>query len=393
MKFVEGGNLAQHAGPCRDDPRAAARLVAQVARAVHHAHQRGLLHRDLKPSNLLVAEVGGRPLVKIIDFGLAKALQAGSPLDPLQTLDGHLLGTPEYMSPEQTRLENRDIDTRTDVYSLGMILYVLLVNDFPYDFDSLNRADGYDGMFRAIRELEPPPPSRRVASTTRRAGAKAISAVELRAKSKALNGELDWITLTALEKDPNLRYASPIDLAADIQRYLDDEPLSVGPPSVRYRLGKFVRRHRSQVAAAALVGIAVFGGVVSTGIGFARAVRAERVARDEAAHAAREADGAKRTKDLLVDVLQSPDPSVARGTTLDIRDVLQRGTERVLAGLTDQPLLLAQMMDVIGLVDTNLGSYEEATRLLTEALTVSATNSMRFHRLGCETRGVRAGAG
>ena len=370
MEYVAGSPLDRFCDANRVELRARLEILCHVCRGVQHAHQKGVIHRDLKPSNVLVTVQDDRPIAKIIDFGVAKAFDPRLSDRPVSTVGGQIAGTPEYMSPEQTRLENRDIDTRTDVYSLGMILYLLLVDDFPYDFGALKRADGYEGIFRAIREVEPPPPSRRVASLIGRAGVKALSPAELRAKRKALSGELDWITLKALEKDPNLRYASPIDLAADIQRYLDDEPVSVGPPSVRYRLGKFVRRHRPQVAAAVLVGIAVLGGVVSTGIGFARAVRAEHVARDEAAHAAQEAEGAKRTKDLLVSVLKSPDPSVARGTTLDVRDILQRGTERVLAGLKDQPLFLAQMMDVIGLVDTNLGSYDEAKRLLTEALAI-----------------------
>jgi len=241
-------------------------LMQQVCAAVQHAHQKGVIHRDLKPGNVLVGDVDGKLQVKIIDFGLAKAMGQKLIEESLFTEIGTLLGTPEYMAPEQADLSNLDIDTRADVYSLGVMLYQLLVGELPFSGEQL-RAAGWAEMQRVLREVEPQRPSTRLSTQADQSTAHAkqlrISASALR---RALKGDLDWVVVKALEKDRNRRYDSANALAADLQRFLDHEPLQAGPPSAVYRLQKLLRRHRlafttgSVVAAALLlsgVGIAV----------------------------------------------------------------------------------------------------------------------------------------
>jgi serine/threonine protein kinase len=225
-------------------------LFNQVCEAIQHAHQKGIIHRDVKPTNVLVGTEDGKPQLKVIDFGVAKATSQRLTERTLYTRSGMLIGTPEYMSPEQAGTTALDVDTRTDIYSLGVLLYELLVGALPFDPKTLRQAAAVE-MLRIIREEEPPKPTIKFGSLGDTASEIAkCRHTDVRSLAKQLRGELEWITMQALEKDPARRYASVSEFAADVRRYLDDDTVLAGPPSWSYRLGKFVKKNKGPVAAA-----------------------------------------------------------------------------------------------------------------------------------------------
>ncbi|NIQ89492.1 MAG: protein kinase, partial [Pseudomonas stutzeri] len=226
-------------------------LFVEVCDGVQHAHQKGIIHRDIKPSNVLVTVQDDRPVPKIIDFGVAKATEQRLTEKTVFTELGQLIGTPEYMSPEQAEMTGLDIDTRTDVYSLGVLLYELLVGALPFETRSL-REGGFDAIRRKICQDDPSRPSTRVSSLGADASNECARCrrTDVGALRKSLTGDLDWITMKALEKDRTRRYETPSAMAQDISRHLRNEPVLAGPPSAGYRLSKFVRRHRAVVGAA-----------------------------------------------------------------------------------------------------------------------------------------------
>jgi WD40 repeat protein/serine/threonine protein kinase/Flp pilus assembly protein TadD len=264
MELVKGVPITRYCDEKRLSPRERLELFLPICQAIQHAHQKGVIHRDLKPSNVLVAPYDGRPVPKVIDFGVAKA--AGHLLTDktLFTGFGALIGTPEYMSPEQAELNNQDIDTRSDIYSLGVLLYELLTGSTPLTAKRVKEAALLE-VLRVIREDEPPKPSTRLSEST--ASLPLISAQRqtVPAKlTKLVRGELDWIVMKALEKDRNRRYETANGLARDLQRYLADEPVQACPPSVGYRLRKFARRNKGPVLAAAIVLLTFGAGLAGT---------------------------------------------------------------------------------------------------------------------------------
>jgi WD40 repeat protein/serine/threonine protein kinase/tetratricopeptide (TPR) repeat protein len=262
-------------------PRQRLELFVPVCQAVQHAHQKGIIHRDLKPSNVVVAPHDGKPVPKIIDFGVAKAAGQSLTDKTLVTGFGSIVGTMEYMSPEQAEINQLDIDTRSDIYSLGVLLYELLAGSPPFTRKELEKA-GMLEMLRVIRENEPPKPSTKLSTAEGLPTLAANRGTEPAKLTKLVRGELDWIVMKALEKDRNRRYATANGFAADVHCYLADEPVQACPPSVGYRLRKFVRRNKGPVLAASLVLAALVTGIVGTTSGMIRATHAEADAVREA---------------------------------------------------------------------------------------------------------------
>jgi WD40 repeat protein len=258
MEYAPGVPITEYCDQHHANAHDRLALFLDVCAAVQHAHQKGIIHRDLKPSNVLVTEMDGRPIPKVIDFGIAKATAQQQAEATMFTQLGMLVGTPEYMSPEQADPGVVDIDTRTDIYSLGVILYELLTGALPFDTETLRRAGLFE-MHRVIREQNPPKPSTRVATMMASGQRRTPTTV-----SSELKGDLDWITLKALEKDRDRRYGSASELAADIERHLRHEPVLAGPATAWYRTQKFVRKHRSGVAAAAALFICVLAGLATS---------------------------------------------------------------------------------------------------------------------------------
>ncbi|MBL8819104.1 MAG: protein kinase [Planctomyces sp.] len=279
MELVRGIPITEFCDKQKLGTRERVQLLISVCDAVQHAHQKGIIHRDLKPSNILVEMHDVKPVPKVIDFGVAKAIGQQLSENTLYTGFHAMVGTPLYMSPEQAGQSSLDVDTRSDVYSLGVLLYELLTGETPFSRETIRNA-GYDEFRKMIREVEPPSPSARF-STLENAARSTISGqrqIDPAKLTVELRGELDWITMKAIEKDRTRRYETPNALAADLQRYLDDEPVIACPPSAAYRFRKVVRKHRAWISIGAALSLAILAGSVIAGWQANRATRAERQA-------------------------------------------------------------------------------------------------------------------
>ena len=311
MEYVKGVPITEYCDATRLSVEERLNLFIQVCSALQHAHQKGIIHRDLKPSNILVAPYDDKPVPKVIDFGLAKAMHQSLTEKTLYTAHETVLGTPLYMSPEQAQLNNLDVDTRADIYSLGVLLYELLTGTTPLERQRFKEA-AWDEIRRMIREEEPPRPSMRLSSTDTLPSLATFRHTEPAKLKKLVRGELDWIVMKALEKDRTRRYETASGFARDIQRYLDDEVVEARPPSTGYRIGKFVRRHKGQVIAAGLVLLALLAGIAGTTWGLIREARAktrlaESLDREQKANADLSAANAKvqARYDLAVDAVKT----------------------------------------------------------------------------------------
>jgi hypothetical protein len=427
MDYVKGVPITQYCDEARLTVAQRLALLIPVCQAVQHAHQKGIIHRDLKPSNILVCLYDGQPVPKVIDFGLAKALHQPLTEHTLYTAHGLMLGTPAYMSPEQAEVNNLDIDTRSDIYALGVILYELLTGSTPLERRQFQEA-AWQEMLRLLKEEEPPRPSTRLSGSGTLPKVAAQRQLEPAKLTKLVRGELDWIALKALAKERSRRYQTANGLARDLERYLHDEPVEACPPSVAYRARKLLRRYKGPVLAAAVALVALVAGIVGTSWGLVRADRerelaekaatAERQAKLEAQAQQAEAEvqqaraeaGEKLAGDRLVqmeaqkkkaeeekrvaqavrDFLQTKllgqadtrtqaDALLERGgfaaaanRNVTVRELLDRAAaeltpEKIEANFPRQPLLQAEILQTVGHTYRGVGEYGLAVSLLQRA--------------------------
>ena len=372
MELVKGRPLTEYCDARRLSIKDRLGLFVQICSAVQHAHQKGIIHRDLKPGNVLVTEHDGKPVPKVIDFGLAKALSAVGTLTDrtLYTAFGTVVGTPLYMAPEQVGINALDVDTRSDIYALGVILYELLTGSTPLEKRRLKQAT-WEEVRRVIREEEPPRPSVRLSSSDTLPSLAASRQIEPVKLARMVRGDLDWIVMKCLEKDRTRRYETASALARDIERYLHDEPVEASPPSRRYRLRKFAHKHRSLIATAAgFILLVAAGAGVSTWQAL-RAREAERVAlkaRDDAAEQLRQAKRSEARSQAVLKFFQDKVLSAARpkgqegGLSRDatVREALDRAEPEIAAAFAGEPLVEASIRNTLGVSYWYLGDQEKA---------------------------------
>ena len=363
MEYIQGEEITTYCDSQRLSTGERLELFIQVCAGIQHAHQKAIIHRDIKPSNVLVAIQDGKPVPKIIDFGVAKALAQPLTDKTMHTELGQIIGTPAYMSPEQAEVTGLNVDTRTDIYSLGVLLYQLLVGALPFDTKELRKA-GYSEMMRVIRESEPPRPSTKFSSLGELSKTSADRRrTEPGKLQSVLKGDLDWVVMKSIEKDRNRRYDTANGLAMDLKRFLENEPVTAGPPSKTYKAKKFVQRHRVAVVASAAFVAVLLVFVAALGLLFVRASRAE-----SAALAAR--DESEAVSNFLVDVFEVSDPGEARGNSVTAREILDKGAAQARKSFADQPGIQARLMTTIGNVYASLGLYKASEEQLEEALEI-----------------------
>jgi serine/threonine protein kinase len=406
MELVKGVPITRYCDEQQLTPRQRLELMVPVCQAIQHAHHKGIIHRDIKPSNVLVATYDGKPVVKVIDFGVAKATGQKLTERTLFTGFGGVVGTLEYMSPEQAEFNALDIDTRADIYALGVLLYELLTGTTPLPRQRLKQAALAEAL-RLIREEEPPRPSTRLSESR-----EALPTTAARRKTepgklaKLMRGDLDWVVMKALEKDRNRRYETANGFALDIQRYLHDEPVLAGPPSATYRLRKFVRRHRGPVVAAALVLVALLAGVIGTTWGLvaaeqarddevqqrlraednqhkaemaataeaAQRARAEKAAKDEALakeQAQKRLAQIEKGIEILGSLFHDLDPDAVAEEGRPLQAVLGERLDAAMKTLDGEaigdPLAVARLQSILGRSQLGLGYTDKAIVLFTKA--------------------------
>ncbi|MHC4100246.1 MAG: tetratricopeptide repeat protein [Planctomycetota bacterium] len=353
MEYVTGTRITDYCDEQQLGMEERLGLFIDVCEAIQHAHQKGIIHRDLKPSNVLVEHLGDRHVAKVIDFGIAKAIGFSLTERTLVTEQGQLIGTPEYMSPEQAAMSAANVDTRTDIYALGALLYELIAGALPFDPQTF-RGKGLDEIQRIIREVEPPKPSTRLSTMDGETAAdkdSSIAAIAIhrrtdpRALRRRLRGDLDWITMRAMDKQPTRRYATVSELAADIRRHLGHEPVAAGPPSSIYKLRKLIRRHKVGVTAATLLIFVFLAGAAATTWQAFRATDAERLA-------------AAVNDFLRNDVLASISPW--QGGEPTVNTMLEEASSRIEGRFEGEPRIEASIRVTLGAAYRDLGKYEAA---------------------------------
>ena len=354
MEYVPGVAITDYCDQKKLKIRARLELFMRACEGVQHAHQKAIIHRDLKPANILVVEVDCKPVPRIIDFGLAKPITPFVSGETMNTKMGAFVGTPGYMSPEQTDPGVEDVDTRTDVYSLGVVLYELLTGFLPFDAERLKKLR-LEEVLRHLREEEPLRPSTKVSTERDTSSSRAEArGTEPRQLSGLLRGDLDWITMKALEKERDRRYGTPSELAADIERYLQNQPVVARPAGAGYRLRKYIRRNR--------VGVAVASGAAALLVTFAvmQAVQLRRTTRER--------DRANRITEFMTSMFRVSDPGEARGNSITVREILDKSSKEIETGLSKDPELQAQLMGTMGRVYVTLGLFPQAQTMLEKSV-------------------------
>jgi eukaryotic-like serine/threonine-protein kinase len=377
MELVRGIPITEYCDRERLSIPQRLELIVQVCRAVQHAHQKGIIHRDLKPSNILVTIIDGAAVPKVIDFGVAKATGASLTERTIYTAFHQFLGTPLYMSPEQADLSGMDVDTRSDIYSVGVLLYELLTGTTPFDENTFREA-AFDEVRRIIREQEPPKPSTRLSELSRphapredcvtRSVTTTVTSIAAQRRTEAaklpklVRGELDWIVMKALEKDRRRRYETANDFASDVMRYLTDEPVQACPPSAWYRLRKFARRNRVALTTAGFVVAALIAGAT---VSAWQAVRARRA---EAEAERRAKDTELVVKSLINDVIGAAAPAEARGQPIRVVVLLKMAEGTLPARFRGRPLAEAAFRRALAGAYLDLDYREEAEQQIDRAV-------------------------
>jgi serine/threonine protein kinase len=367
MELVKGVPITEFCDKNHLKPVDRLKLFIDVCHAIQHAHHKGVIHRDIKPSNIMVTLHDGVPVVKVIDFGVAKATVQKLTEKTLFTAYGQMIGTPAYMSPEQAEMSGLDIDTRSDVYSLGVLLYELLTGTTPLSRKRLKKA-AFVEVQRLIRDEEAPRPSSRLSSLGNSATVLAGNrGLDVKRLVKILVGDLDWIAMKALDKDRNRRYPTPGDFAADVGRYLRREAILARPPSMTYKMKKLAQRNRAAVLTAAMVLAALFSGMALAAWQAIRATAAGRVALAEKQRADNEASIAKAVNEFLREDLlraagniEQADMGFEVKDDLTLKEAMQRSSDRIEDRFKDQPLVEAAGRLALGHAMTCVGEHKSA---------------------------------
>jgi serine/threonine protein kinase len=368
MELVHGVPITRYCDDNHLTPRERLELFVPVCQAIQHAHQKGIIHRDIKPSNVMITLYDGKPVPKVIDFGVAKATEQKLTERTLFTQYGAMVGTLEYMSPEQAEMSALGVDTRSDIYSLGVLLYELLTGNTPLTHKRMK--DGaYAEILRMIKEEEPQKPSTRLSDSGEAlASISANRHMEPAKLTKLVRGELDWIVMKCLEKDRNRRYETANGFAADVQRYLNDETVQACPPSAWYRFRKFARRHKAALVTASIVAVALLAGTAVAAWQAVRATHAESVAVDEKQRADQEATTAKRITESLQQLIGALDPDASKGPDYTARQLLDDYAANLEEKLADQPEAAAELHAIIGRAYACVGQRDKAGKHLGRAL-------------------------